>query len=409
MDASHFSHSFRRVVFGSLGSKSDSPAAMFKSSRFLQAKDGMRLPHVKPYCRSPASAPHYLKDNVVAENGALISADAKKNRAHIRKLRKRFGLSHPISIQFTALTSFYNDLLRVVLQLSFVVGAVLLYDTSGGAYAAVLFSALGLLTLELLRRTVADVQKQIIYFDLFSFGAMLDFENEVDKQFVYFLYAFCVALVVAVFLLPSESAGVAGVKMSLKLGSAMAVYNSCQAIHEYYNTLESREDNILCFNKMFENDHPAARQHCTNLRIIPFHVVKAVFVYVKDGKDDADAKVRELVDCFLPTSRGNPGRRSLTIAEAARIKEVLELLKEKGQGPAENELSAEEAQTLKRAKDCLLQHNARLAPRDQKAPTELSSSDVSLIDMYDFDADGEGDKILPKSTTGLFQKLITRR
>ena len=67
------------------------------------------------------------------------------------------------------------------------------------------------------------------------------------------------------------------------------------ALHRYYDTLSQREENLLDFNKMFENDHAQARKHCGGLVVVPFRIIKVILVEVFTAKTAAEEQIEKII------------------------------------------------------------------------------------------------------------------
>ena len=75
---------------------------------------------------------------------------------------------------------------------------------------------------------MSDVHKQIIYYDFFNFGAMVDFDNVAKTNFLKALLLFTGTELFLIYTLPSE--GTYAVKSAVKYASMYAVFNAALEI-----------------------------------------------------------------------------------------------------------------------------------------------------------------------------------
>jgi hypothetical protein len=179
-----------------------------ETKQFKKATGSKRLSQLeeRAFKRVGGKGTGYLSgDGAAFEDGALPYASADENKNHLKKLRETFALLHPVEVTLGATRGFCFGLSRHILQLSFVVSTIYVYSSALLNWVAVgTVFYLVLLTYQLQKKAVSDVAKQTIYYDLFAFGAMVDFDNEAGTRLVKVIHLFGALVIAQIALLPSE-------------------------------------------------------------------------------------------------------------------------------------------------------------------------------------------------------------
>ena len=192
----------------------------------------------------------------------------------------------------------YKDLNGVILEkcIQDELGNIIVPEQSSlsfllsGVYLVLVFSVL--------IKIFSDCGKQIVYYELFTYGALVDFENTKRPYFTYCLVIMSAFILYFLYHVDEDIAPSA-VKQTLTISLISQVWG----LHGKHSELRNRESNILCVNKVFEQHHSLARHHMQNLTVIPFRVVKLVIGKVLMQKTEGDELLRRLFQGYLDQIR----------------------------------------------------------------------------------------------------------
>jgi len=178
----------------------------------------------------------------------------------------------------------------------------------------------GILVVAVLFKVFIDCGKQIVYYELFTYGALVDFENNKPPYFAVFLGVFCGGLLFLLFKIDDDIA-----KSAVKQTMAVSLVSQAWGLFGKHKELRNRESNILCINRVFEQHHSLARHHLQNITVLPYRVVKLVVGKVLVQKAAGDEVLKQIEkELKLPEDQENRGQAVLDAIpdEHAELREM---------------------------------------------------------------------------------------
>ena len=135
------------------------------------------------------------------------------------------------------------------------------------------------LVIAVLFKVFSDCGKQIVYYELFTYGALVDFENSKPPYYSCSMGFFCMMAVYWLFIVDEDVA-----PSALKQSLIISLLSQAWSLRGKHQELRNRESNILCVNQVFEHHHDLARHHLMNITVLPYRVVKLVLAKLYNEK-----------------------------------------------------------------------------------------------------------------------------
>jgi len=229
--------------------------------------------------------------------------------------KQKFGLKPIDGLIQELLKSFASEFVILFLGVSTIVGAVItllnnqafkdeyhvpwtkckldtgeLYHPTHSVMSWILQIIFAILVGAVLIKVFSDCGKQIVYYELFTYGALVDFENSKLNYFAMGLGLLTFILCYDLWWIDNDIASSA-----IKQSMVVSLLAQMKQLYDKHAQLKNRESNILCINKVFESHHSLARHHLQNITVLPFRVVKLVIGKVLTEKKESDKIVNDLV------------------------------------------------------------------------------------------------------------------
>jgi len=177
-------------------------------------------------------------------------------REHRKEL---FSIATPDALMRDVFVSTLKDYAPSYLAVSATIGTIVLYyDESAedmGTLSFICFILMMVLAFLLLFKAYTDFTKRVIYFGMFAYGAMIDFENDQPQYYKHTLMALTFTL--AVMTINPSPKSPSFISTSLVQTLLFALLGQMFGIYSKHNALRKHEGNIL-FDKQGLREAPRA-------------------------------------------------------------------------------------------------------------------------------------------------------